>query len=150
MVTTLPRQLNDDYSFNVRLKRNLIRKSTYLHEYIKKVTIKRWLENLIQTPLCKRYNTEIDPIFLNVDNVPEDTYELGEINQLSSNIEWLLAQRHTLLFFLFLEISPGQNNKPLSIIYDEHAEELSFPNIYVVQARTFQNPVETSVQQSVL
>jgi hypothetical protein len=30
MVTTLPRKLGDDYSFNVHLKRNLIHKSTYL------------------------------------------------------------------------------------------------------------------------
>jgi hypothetical protein len=30
MVTTPPRQLDDDYSFNVHLKRNLIQKSTYL------------------------------------------------------------------------------------------------------------------------
>jgi hypothetical protein len=33
MVTTLPRQLDDDYSFNVHLKINLIHKSTYL-QYI--------------------------------------------------------------------------------------------------------------------
>jgi hypothetical protein len=31
-------------------------------------------------PLYKRYNIEIDPTFLNVDNVPEDTYEFDEIN----------------------------------------------------------------------
>jgi hypothetical protein len=31
-------------------------------------------------PLCKRYN-EIDPTFLNVDNVPEVAYELDEISQ---------------------------------------------------------------------
>jgi hypothetical protein len=30
VVTTLPRQLDDDYNFNVHLKRNLIHKSTYL------------------------------------------------------------------------------------------------------------------------
>jgi hypothetical protein len=41
----------------------------------------RWLVHLIYTPLYKRYNTEIYPTFLNVDNVPEDTYELDEINQ---------------------------------------------------------------------
>jgi hypothetical protein len=35
-----------------------------------------------------------------------------------------------------MEISPGQNNKSISIIYDEHAEELSFPGIYLGQART--------------
>jgi hypothetical protein len=44
-------------------------------------------------------------------------------------------------------VSPHEGNKPLSIIYDEHAEELSFLGIYLGQARTFQNHVETSVQQ---
>jgi hypothetical protein len=41
MVMTLPRQLEDDYSFNVHLKRNLIHKSMYLQGYIKKATVKR-------------------------------------------------------------------------------------------------------------
>jgi hypothetical protein len=40
MVTTLPRQLNDDYSFKVHLKRNLNHKSTYLQGYIKRATVK--------------------------------------------------------------------------------------------------------------
>jgi predicted nuclease of restriction endonuclease-like (RecB) superfamily len=84
--------LDDDYSFNVHLKRNLIHKSTYLQGCIKKATVKRWLEHLIQTPLYRRYNTEIDPTFLNVDNVSEDTYESDEINQHPSDIECLLAQ----------------------------------------------------------
>jgi hypothetical protein len=39
---------------------------------------------LKQTPLYKRYNTEIDPTFLNVDNMPEDTYEVDEINILAT------------------------------------------------------------------
>jgi hypothetical protein len=41
----------------------------------------QWLEHLIQTLLYKRYGTEIDETFLNVDNVPEGTYELDQINQ---------------------------------------------------------------------
>jgi hypothetical protein len=95
-------------------------------------------------PLYKRYNNEIDPTFLNVDNVPENTYELDEINQHSSNIECLLAQQHTLLWNKdkHFEISPGQNNKPLSITCDQHAEELSFPSIYLGQARTFKTNVK--------
>jgi hypothetical protein len=36
MVTTLPRQLDDDYIFNVHLKRNSIHKSTCLQRCIKK------------------------------------------------------------------------------------------------------------------
>jgi hypothetical protein len=41
MVTTLPGQLDDDFSFNIHLKRNLIHKSTYLQGCIKKATVKR-------------------------------------------------------------------------------------------------------------
>jgi hypothetical protein len=101
---------------------------------------------LIQIPLYKRYNIEIDPTFLNVDNVPKDTYESDEINQHPSDTECLLAQQHTLLWNedKYLEISPGQNNKPLTIIYDEHAEELSFPCIYLGQARTFKTNVKVT------
>jgi hypothetical protein len=56
--------------------------------------------------------------------VPEDTYELDEINQHSSDIECLLTQIHTLLWNedKYLEISPGQNSKTLSIIYDQHSK----------------------------
>jgi hypothetical protein len=63
--------------------------------------------------------------------VLEDTYELVEINQNSSDIECLLAQQHKLLWNedKYLQTPPGQNKRPLSIIYDEHAEELSFPSL---------------------
>jgi hypothetical protein len=46
--------------------------------------------------------------------------------QHSSDIECLLTQQHTLLWNenKYLEISAGENNKPLSIIYDKHGEEL--------------------------
>jgi hypothetical protein len=39
-----------------------------------------------------------------------------------------------------LHIAPGQHKTPLSIIYDEHAEELSFPHIYYGVAREFKSP----------
>jgi hypothetical protein len=146
IVTTLSRQLDDDYSFNVRLKRNLIHKNMYLQGCIKKAVIKRWLEHLIQIPLYEHNNIEIDPTFINVCNVPEDTYELDEIKQHSSDTECLLAQQHPLLWNedKYLGISPGQNNRPLIIIYDEHAEGLSFPSIYLGQARTFKTNVKVT------
>jgi hypothetical protein len=124
MVTTPQRQLDDDYSFTVHLKRNLIHESTYLHGCIKKEAVKRWLEDLIQTSLYKRYNIEIDPTFVNVDNVPEDTYESYEITQHSIDTECFLSQQPTLLWNedKYLEIAPGQNNKPLSITYDEQSK----------------------------
>jgi hypothetical protein len=112
MVTTPPSQLDDDYSFNVHLKRNLIHESTYLQGCIKEATVKPWLEHLIQT-------SPVQTLQQNVDNVPEDTYELDEINQHSSDTECLLAQQHTLLWNedKYLEIAPGQNNK-----YDEQSK----------------------------
>jgi hypothetical protein len=145
-MVTLPRQLDDDNGFNVHLKINRIHKSMYLQGCVKKATVKGWLEQLTQTPLYKCYNTETYPTSLNVDNVPEDTYELDEINQHSIDIECLFAQQHTLLWNedKYLEIFPGHNNKPLSIISDEHAEELSFPSIYLGQARTITTNVKVT------
>ena len=34
-------------------------------------------------------------------------------------------------------IAPGESNFPLSLLFDEHAEELSFLQIYFGQIRTF-------------
>ena len=44
----------------------------------------------------------------------------------------LVARQHTMLWNedQCLDIAPGQRSTPLNIIYDLHAEELSFPNIY--------------------
>jgi hypothetical protein len=71
---------------------------------------------------------------------------LNEINQISNDIECLLAQQHTLLWNddKYLEIFPGPDNKPLSIIHDEHAEELSFRSIYLRQARTLKTNVKVA------
>jgi hypothetical protein len=67
-------------------------------------------------------------------------------NQHSSDTECLLAQQHTLLWNedKYLEIAPGQNNKPLSIIYNKHAKELSFLGMYLGQARTFKINVKVA------
>jgi hypothetical protein len=106
MGMTLPRQL-DDYSFKTHLKRNLIHRSMYF----KKTTVKRLLEHLMQTCLYKRYNIVIDPTFLNVDNMPEDIYEFGELDKHFSNIECLLGLQHMLLWNKdkYLEIFPRRH-----------------------------------------
>ena len=60
MVRCLPRSLDDDYAFNVNIKRNLIHKSSYLSGYVKKSTIKMWLEFLEEKPLYKLAGIKID------------------------------------------------------------------------------------------
>jgi hypothetical protein len=53
MVLSLPRSLDDDYAFNVNLKKNIIHKSSYLSGFVKKSTVKSWLQFLIDQPLYR-------------------------------------------------------------------------------------------------
>jgi hypothetical protein len=96
--------------------------------------------------LYKPDNIETDATFLNVDNIPEYIYKFDESIQHSSDIKCLVVQQYTLYWNddIYLEISPGQNNKPLSIIYNEDTEELSFPSIYLGEARTFETNVKVT------
>lgn len=51
----------------------------------------------------------------------------------------MTAQQQTLLWNdeKYLWIAPGEYNRPLSLIFDEHAEELSFPTICLGQFLKF-------------
>ena len=64
MCLQLPRHLDDDYSFNIHIKRKLLHKTSYLSGLIKKSTVKKWLNYLLKTPLYKKYNITVDNSFL--------------------------------------------------------------------------------------
>ena len=53
--------------------------------------------------------------------------------------ESLVAQQQTLLCNedMNLNLAPGENKIPISLLFDEHAEELSFPDIYLGHFITF-------------
>lgn len=137
MVNSLPRNIDDDHCVNVHIKRKKIHKSSYLMGLVNKRNIKIWLEYLITTPLYNLYDIKIDDSFLNSDStapIPQ--------NDISEEIpieESLTAQQHTLLWNddKYLRIAPGEQNIPKSLLFDEHAEELSFPSIYLGQFRSF-------------
>lgn len=146
MVKSLPRQLDDDQAFNVSIKKHLIHKSSYLSGFVKKSAVKSWLQFLVTTPLYRRYAI----VFHNNEQeanatAPVNSIELESIDP-ENEIELLLGQQQTLLWNedKCLEIAPGQNRIPLSIIYDEHAEELSFPGIYLGQPRVFKPGVRVT------
>jgi hypothetical protein len=61
MVNSLPRQMDDDYAFNLHIKRHLIHKSSYLSGDIKKSTVKQWLKYLLTKPLYR--NVTINEFF---------------------------------------------------------------------------------------
>lgn len=156
IVRCLPRHLDQDQAFNVNLKRNIIHKSSYLSGYVKKSTIEAWLRYLVEQPLYKHYNITIDwSVFRNSvnDEDPQDPSE-DLIEPLTSNeepeSEVIHALQKTMLFneAQCLDIAPGQNNSPESLLFDEYAEELSFPSIYYGVAREIRsdssNPVRST------
>ena len=42
---------------------------------------------------------------------------------------------------LYLRLAPGKNNLPISLLFEDHAEELPFPSIYLGQFRQFRGGV---------
>lgn len=159
MVNKLPRNINDDHCIYVHIKRKKIHKSSFLHGLINKRIIKKWLQYLVKTPLYTTYDITIDEQFfdnnhgvLRMNSSSEDNVEMdkNELNENDCNEledipieESLVAQQQTVMWNddLYLRIAPGENNVPISLLFDEHAEELSFPSIYLGQFRQFREGV---------
>ena len=139
MVLSLPRNLSDDHAFNVTLKKHIIHKSSAFSGLVKKSDLKIWLDYLQASPLYKLYRITVNwDEFDNALVKATEQHDLEELDVGNEN-EMLLAQQQTVLWNedQYLCIAPGQHSSPLSIIYDEHAEELSFPAIYYGVPREF-------------
>lgn len=98
--------------------------------------IKIWLKFLVNTPLYKYYNIKVNDKFFN--NIEDHSIDINELSEKIPIEETLISKQQTLLWNedKFLCIAPAEKNTPKSLLFDEHAEELSFPSIYVGQ---FQN-----------
>ena len=78
---------------------------------------------MIGTTLYTSYGIMVDNSFLNDqdgDNVISKQIPIDES---------LIAQQQTIMWNdeMYLRIAPGEGNVPISLLFDEHAEELSFP-----------------------
>ncbi|CAI6361504.1 unnamed protein product [Macrosiphum euphorbiae] len=145
MVKSLPRNLDDDYCINVHIKRRLTHKSSYLSDVVQKRKIKTWLEYLVPSDLYRAYEIKINESFFNTmensgGKCPDNISENIPIE------ESLTAQQQTLLWNddQFLHLAPGQDQIPHSLLFDEHAEELSFPLIYLGEFRIFREGVNAT------
>lgn len=156
MVKCLPRSLDDDYAFNVNLKKNLVHKSSYISGFVKKGNVEAWLRFLVGQPLYKHYNIVIDwSVFRN--SIPEensrapldDGIESFDTNSVPES-ELIHAMQQTMLWNEehCLDIAPGQHRKPESLLFDNHAEELSFPAIYFGVPRIIQSSDSDRVRSS--
>ncbi|GFS61163.1 ATP-dependent DNA helicase [Trichonephila inaurata madagascariensis] len=118
MVNRLPRNVDDDYCVNVHIKRRKIHRTNYRMGLVTKRTIKA----------C-------------TSQVPQD-----EIRENITIQESLTAQQQTLLWNeeKYLRIVPGEASVPRSLLFYEHAEELSFPTIYLGHFRNFREGVRVT------
>ncbi|GFV00620.1 ATP-dependent DNA helicase [Trichonephila clavipes] len=144
MVNRLPRNVDEDYCVNVHIKRRKIHRTSYLMGLVTKRTIEAWLQYLVATPLYRMYDVTIDDSFFNLNQstsqVPQD-----EISENITIEESLTAQQQTLWNEeKYLRIAPGEANVPRSLLFDEHAEELSFPAIYLGHFRNFREGVRVT------
>lgn len=152
MVNTLPRNLDDDYAINVHIKKHLMHKSSYMQGYVKKSILKHWLNYLITTPLYRNNNISIKKTFLEDQrieshkNLRMDDFEVEKLAEDYADVDYIFAQQETLLWNeeKVLCIAPGQNKQPLSILMDEHAEELTFPDVYLGHPRVFSQNVHVT------
>ncbi|UYV69623.1 hypothetical protein LAZ67_7000006 [Cordylochernes scorpioides] len=146
MVKCLPRHLEEDDVINVNIKRNLAHRTNYISGYMSKRTVKEWLDVLQNSSLYRLYNIKIDmsrlqPALPSDEGLQDDP--ANRIEAISAEYtpesEVLAARQHTLLWNEedCLDIAPGHRATPLNIIYDRHAEELSFPAIYFGEPRRF-------------
>lgn len=146
MVRALPRALDDDHAFNVNLKKHIIHKSPYINGSVKKSTVHAWLKFLVKQPLYRLYNIVYDwTVFNNSvthgepETSPEDFIETLDSNAASES-ELIQARQETMIWNeeQGLDIAPGQNRRPESLLMDTFAEELAFPSIYLGVGRKIQ------------
>lgn len=159
MVKELPRELDDDFAFNVSIKKHILHKTSSYFGQVKKSTIKAWLSYMVTTSLYKHYNITYNADRFNAVNDDERpttsraamassslNNEEIELLETDNDNEILMAQQQTMLWNegKYLDIAPGQNKQPLSVIFDSYAEELSFPGIYYGQPRVFKEGVKAT------
>ena len=118
MVKLLPRNIDEDHCFYVHLKKKLIHKTSYVHGLINKRRIKEWLTYLVSTPLYIYYDIKIDNSFMT------GIQSASQLNMYDVS-----------------KCIPGEYQSPISLLFDEHAEEISFPTIYGGQFRTYREGV---------
>ncbi|XP_037558151.1 uncharacterized protein LOC119435325 [Dermacentor silvarum] len=147
MVKSLPRNIHEDHAINVHIKRRILNKTSYLSGVVKKSHLKPWLDVLCRSTLYRYFAITLDASSL--DALPDDdAFQLLEdsvetipqcpdvhnpvdacvaLNAFEQSVVWDEER--------YLAIAPGEHRQPLSILYDERAEELSFPQIYLGEPR---------------
>lgn len=153
MVKCLPRQLNEDDVINVNIERNIAYKSIYINGYMSNSIISEWLSVLQKSSLYRMYEINVNlskPLcsMPSLDDIKDDpSGRIEYINDKNTpETEIFASRQHTMMWNEedYLNIAPGHQATPVNVIYDRHAEELSFPSIYFGEPRRFNMGVSVS------
>ena len=146
-VKLLPRNFDKTETIQILLKRMIQHKSTYIKEYIRPHKVKTAAKYIVQQPLYVEegiklsdewFDTRMDEVKEFIIDTDDDKQTDDTIQQV--NDEWdetaydlpiNPSNNETLLF------APGEGIRPVSLLYDKYAEELSFPTIFCGQKRDF-------------
>ncbi|GIY11686.1 ATP-dependent DNA helicase [Caerostris darwini] len=126
-VDCLPRNINDSATIYVKLKKRLSFKSHFMYQCFNPKRVYNAALYLMNKPLYQSQNNDesdiddddYDDPFVNP--APAETV----INKLNTNIDAGFA------------LAPGEDQMPLSLLFDDLAEELSYPRIYCGDMRRF-------------
>lgn len=134
MVRSLPRCMDDDCAINIHLKKRLAFKSTYLSDYVNPYNLKQWLSYLVTQNLFVKHNITISTEWQKNE---EENIDITENDD--GIVDFPQDDSSTIIFNpnCSYALAPGENNVPVSLIFDDDAEELSFPQIYYGQKRVF-------------
>ena len=165
-VNILPRKFDDTHTIQLKLKRKMCYQSHYLYETIRPAVCYNAIMYLINTPLYKRENILFSENWLNEHPNHNENYIILEEdktdNDIIETVDLINNDNNTSIISLekMIEIedddniinndtlwsdsdinqtiafAPGEGTYPISILRDEYAEELSFPNIYCGQPRS--------------
>ncbi|CAG9563093.1 unnamed protein product [Danaus chrysippus] len=145
MVQFLPRNLQDDYCLNVHFKKRSMFKSSYLKDLVKKRVLKEWLDYLVDTPLYKHYDIKISQDFLKEfsDNSVIPDIVLDDFAEPILIYGNSVAEQNTLLWSedKYLQSAAEGSKSSTGLNFNDHVEELSFPEIYYGQFREFKDGV---------
>ncbi|XP_065305470.1 uncharacterized protein [Dermacentor albipictus] len=147
MLKLLPRDVDDQQQILVNIKRRRIDRGVYLADEVTREQLLPWVEVLQNSPLYQHYDIKIDLEKVNnlIDVVQNNEVELEECDDGGddpmSDAAALTMDQHTVMYDedealnRTVTMAPGEGQRPMSILYDTHAEELSFPQIYLGHAR---------------
>ncbi|GIY22825.1 ATP-dependent DNA helicase [Caerostris darwini] len=159
-VDCLPRNVNDSATIYVKLKKRLSFKSHFMYQCVNPNRVYSAALYLMNKPLYQSQNINIDLEWLEkfrTESFPEDSNAFADLNPIASEendesdiddddyddpfvnpapAETVINKLNTNID-AGLALAPGEDQMPLSVLFDDLAEELSYPRIYCGDMRRF-------------